>query len=51
MPLEEELLVDCCFKHGDGDVVRYENVDKPVWLDAGDVGERWYSMRKDSSGK
>ena len=39
-PLEDELLVDSCFDNGDGEAVGYENVDEPVRLDAGDVGER-----------
>ena len=38
MPPEEELLADSCFDKGDGEAVGYENVDEPVWLDAGDVG-------------
>ena len=40
-PPEEELLVDSFFR-GDGEAVGYENVDEPVWLDACDVGERWW---------
>lgn len=39
-PLEEELLVDCCFDRGDGNAVGYEKVDEPVWLDVGNVGEQ-----------
>ena len=39
-PPEEELLVDSCFKRGNGEAVGYENVDEPVRLGAGDVGER-----------
>ena len=38
--LDEELFVDSCFDKGDGEVVRYENVDEPVWLDVGDVGKQ-----------
>ena len=40
VPPEEELLVDSCFDDGDEEVVRYETVDEPERLDAGDVGER-----------
>ena len=40
MPPEEGLLVDSCFDNGDEEVVRYETVDEPERLDAGDVGER-----------
>lgn len=39
-PPEEEPLVDSYFDKGDGEAVEYENVDEPVQLDAGDVGER-----------
>ena len=41
VPLEEEPLVGSCFEHGDGEAVGYEN-DKPLRLDAGNVGERWW---------
>ena len=34
--------MDSCFDRGDGEAVGYENVDEPVRLDAGDVGERWW---------
>lgn len=34
--------MDNCFECGDGEAVRYENVDEPVQLDAGDVGGRWW---------
>ena len=34
--------MDSCFDKGDGEAVGYENVDEPVRLDAGDVGERWW---------
>ena len=41
VPLDEELLVDNCLDKGDGGAgVRCENVDEPVQLDAGDVGDR-----------
>jgi hypothetical protein len=40
-PPNDELLVDNCFERGDGEAgERCENVDEPVRLDAGDVGER-----------
>lgn len=40
-PPDEELLVDSCFDRGDGEAgARYEKVDEPVRLDAGEVGER-----------
>ena len=29
--------MDSCFEYGDGEAVGYENEDKPVRLDAGDV--------------
>jgi len=42
VPLDEELLVDNCFDNGEGEAgVRCENVDEPVRLGAGHVGDRW----------
>jgi hypothetical protein len=34
------MLVDSCADDGDGEAVGYENVDEPVRLDAGYVGEQ-----------
>ena len=46
---EEEPPVDNYFDSGDGEAVGYENVDEPVRLDAGDVGERrWPGGRGDT---
>ena len=40
-PPDDELLVDNCFDKGDGEAgARYEKVEEPVRLDAGDVGDR-----------
>ena len=40
-PPNDELLVDNWFERGDGEAgERCENIDEPVRLDAGDVGER-----------
>ena len=40
-PPNDELLVDNCFERGDGEAgERCENLDEPVLLDEGDVGER-----------
>lgn len=38
-PPEKELIVDSCFDKGNGEAARYEKVDEPVRLDAGDVGD------------
>ena len=41
VPPNDEPLVDNCFERGDGEAgERCENIDEPVRLDAGDVGER-----------
>ena len=39
-PPEEELLVDCCFDEGDGEVVGHEKEDEPVRVEAVEVWGR-----------